>query len=163
MLSWYIKSFTSGNMEDHKQSQRYWIADMIPRVEMNMGWIEHYTDPTNQRAIWNGWVAIVNKKRTENFSKLVHKSDKIIPLLPWDKALEKERFLAPDFTSLDMLIYAGEGLPSGINIPNYQDIKEKEGFKNLVIEDDKKPLNRSKFYLLDHIATNLTSDNIQEV
>lgn len=52
---------------------------MIPTVEMNMGWIEHYTDPTNQRAIWNGWVAMVNKKRTENFTKLVNKSNKIIP------------------------------------------------------------------------------------
>ena len=52
---------------------------------MNMGWIEHYTDPTNQRAIWNGWVAIVNKKRTENFTKLVQKSAKILPLLPWQK------------------------------------------------------------------------------
>ena len=91
---------------------------MIPSVEMNMGWIEHYTDPTNQRAIWNGWVAMVNKKRTENFTKLVSKSNKIIPNLPWDKSIEKSKFLAPDFTSLDMLIYAGEGLPSGINIPN---------------------------------------------
>lgn len=147
-------------MEDHKDSQRRWIKDMMPTVEMNMGWIEHYTDPTNQRAIWNGWVAIVNKKRTENFTKLVHKSDKIIPLLPWGKEIEKTKFLAPDFTSLDMLVYAGEGLPSGINIPNYQDMKENEGFKNLVIEDDKKPIDKKKFYLLDHLMSNKTSDNI---
>ena len=71
MLQFYIKSFTSGSIEDHKMSQRQWIKDMGPKVEMNMGWIEHYTDPTNQRAIWNGWVAIVNDKRTENFTKLV--------------------------------------------------------------------------------------------
>lgn len=91
------------------------------------------------------------------------KSDKIIPLLPWDKSIEKDKFLAPDFTSLDMLLYAGEGLPSGINIPNYYDIKENEGFKNLIIEDEHKPMTRDRFYMLDHMTNNKTSDNIQEV
>lgn len=62
-----------------------------------------------------------------------------------------------------MLIYAGEGLPSGINIPNYQDMKENEGFKNLVIEDDHKPVRKEKFQLLDHMTNNLISNNIQEV
>lgn len=42
-------------------------------------------------------------------------------------------------------------------------MKELEGFKNLVIEDDKKPFKRDMFYLLDHMSSNATSDNIQEV
>lgn len=73
MIENYIKTFTTGNIEDHKNSQRNWIKDKIPEVESNMGWTEKYTDPENQRAIWEGFVAIVNKKRTINFTKLVNK------------------------------------------------------------------------------------------
>ena len=60
--------------------------------------------------------------------------------MPWEHNIEKKAFLAPDFTSLDMLEWHGAGQPSGINIPNYADIKDNEGFKNLVIEDNERKI-----------------------
>ena len=47
MLENQIKSYTTGSIEDHKNSQRDWIKDKIPEVESNMGWTEKYLDPTN--------------------------------------------------------------------------------------------------------------------
>jgi dipeptidyl-peptidase III len=109
MIENQIKSYTTGSIEDHKNSQRDWIKDKIPEVEANMGWTEKYLDPTNLRATWEGFVAIVNKKRTKNLTKLVHKGEKILKFMPWEHNIEKKAFLAPDFTSLDMLEWHGAG------------------------------------------------------
>ena len=62
-------------------------------------------------------------------------SREIIPLLPWPKEMEKENFLAPDFTTLDVIAFGTSSCPLGINIPNYDDIRETEGFKNVFLNN----------------------------
>jgi hypothetical protein len=62
-------------------------------------------------------------------------SETIIPLLPWPRHMEKDSFLAPDFTTLDIVAFACNGCPLGINIPNYDDIRETEGFKNVFLNN----------------------------
>jgi dipeptidyl-peptidase-3 len=135
MMKYYVEHFKTGNIETHKESQRKWIADKGPVVESCMGWIETYVDPTNQRAYFEGFVAIVDKEKSKKFQSLVVNSEKIIPLLPWPKEMEKENFLAPDFTTLDVICFASMGCPLGINIPNYDDIRETEGFKNVFLNN----------------------------
>jgi dipeptidyl-peptidase-3 len=135
MLEHYIEHYKTGSIESHKESQRKWIKDKGPVVESNMGWIETYIDPTNERAYYEGWVAIVDKPKSEKFQNLVTNSETIIPLLPWPRHMEKDSFLAPDFTTLDIVAFACNGCPLGINIPNYDDIRETEGFKNVFLNN----------------------------
>ncbi|KAI1367364.1 peptidase family M49 [Xylaria arbuscula] len=120
MYEAYTKSFKEGSLLAYKDSQRFWIRDQGP------------SDPAGIRGEWEGFAAVVNLERTQAFGALVDAAPSLIPLLPWKKDFEKDKFLSPDFTSLEVLSFAGgTGIPAGINIPNYDDIRQTEGFKNV--------------------------------
>jgi dipeptidyl-peptidase-3 len=105
-----------------------------------MGWIETYVDPQNSRGYWEGWVAIVDKEQSKLYAKLVEISESVIQKLPWPKEMEKDSFLSPDYTVLNMITYASYKRFVGINIPNYDDIRETIGFKNVSLANTSAPM-----------------------
>ena len=113
MMDAYAKSFGSGSLLAFKESQKLWVKDLGPAVESNIGFIETYRDPAGVRGEWEGFVATVNLERTASFKKLVDAAPEMLPKLPWGKEFEKDVFVPPDFTSLEVLSFASSGIPAG--------------------------------------------------
>jgi dipeptidyl-peptidase-3 len=67
MLEEYITHFQTGDIEAHRNSMRAWVKDLGPVVETNIGFTETYIDPEGIRAYFEGWVAIVDKPKSEKF------------------------------------------------------------------------------------------------
>ncbi len=82
--------------------------------------------------------------------------------IPWPKEFEKDKFLKPDFTSLDVMTFASFDTPRGINIPNYDDIRGEIGFKNVFLANNiVLPKKRPQY--LDEEAGQLLLDYFNQV
>ena len=82
------------------------------------------------------------------YERLVNDAPNLIKDLPWGPDFEVDTFRKPDFTALQIVSFANGGIPAGINvrhcqsthrqllhcvcqIPNYYEIRESVGFKNV--------------------------------
>lgn len=139
----YVAAFRSGSMESYKASQRLWVQDKNPDVECCIGFVENYRDPSGARCEFEGFTAVVDKEESTMYGNLVDSAQRILPRLPWGASFEREAFHRPDFTSLQVVGFVCSGVPAGINIPNFDDIRNEVGFKNVYLSNSVSAYNKN--------------------
>ncbi|KAM3443597.1 hypothetical protein MY4824_000483 [Beauveria thailandica] len=140
-LSHYIETFQTGHLDAFRESQKVWVTDLAARVEHAIGFVEPYRDPAGIRSEWETLVGIADKDEVARLKCLVERSDIFIRQLPWavegvndgKGPFEKSLFEAPDFTSIHALAFCGSVVFEACNLPNYNDIRENVGCKNIVL------------------------------
>lgn len=134
MLNAFAESFTRGDLNLHKEGSRYWVLDKEPVVEGYIGWMFTYRDPAGERGEYFGWTAVMNRKLSEQLKAMVQEAENFLVDLPWGKDFEKDKFSKPDFISIDVMAFAGSGVPRGMSIPiTYEELRNRDGFKNLTL------------------------------
>jgi dipeptidyl-peptidase-3 len=106
LMHQYITYFQTGNVQAFLEAQKTWVADISPRVEHIIGFMESYRDPSGVRCEWESMTAISDPKQTAKLDGLVQNATKFIRLLPWavpgvnngKGPFEPTHFDAPDFT-----------------------------------------------------------------
>ena len=131
MLESLIEHYTTGSVEAHVKYSEHWVHDIDPVIETHQGFIECYRDPKGCRCEFEGLVSCVDKKESEILHDFVAASSKVLPLLPYPSEYERSTFAPPSYNALNIIAMTSSGYPIGINIPNYDEIRLKIGFKNV--------------------------------
>ncbi|EKJ79605.1 hypothetical protein FPSE_00290 [Fusarium pseudograminearum CS3096] len=141
VIEHYLESFKTGTMESFRDAQKSWVQDKGPVVESIMGFVEPYRDPHGVRGEWEGFVGISDPVESHKMRQFVDQSTTFIRLLPWAVSdvndgkgpFEKHVFVAPDYTNSHSLVFCASYSFEATNVPNYNDIRETCGFKNIVV------------------------------
>lgn len=107
-----LEYFQTGSVQSQKEGSVAWLKDASPPVEVVIGFMEPYRDPSAIRREWMGLVAIQNEEQTRVFNLLAHKAEDFIRDMPWAQQktqdgktnvspFENEHFIRPDLASLD--------------------------------------------------------------
>ena len=135
MIESLIEHYTTGAVESHVKYSELWVKDIDPVIETHTGFIECYRDPKGCRCEYEGFVSCVDKKESEILHDFVDASPKILPLLPYPSEYERTTFTPPSYNALNIISFTTSGYPIGINIPNYDEIRLKIGFKNVSLQN----------------------------
>lgn len=137
MLGELILFYQTGEMKHHLEYSKHWVKDQNPQVETYQGFIETYRDPQGVRAEMEAFVAAVDPETSAKLEKLLEPetAKEFLSLLPVPKFLHRETFTPPTYKAIDIVAFVASGMPIGINIPNYDAIRQSFGFKNVSLQN----------------------------
>jgi len=99
MVENMIASFETGSMKELEDSQTASLEDKEKNIQSTMG---HIQNNMLKRGAWQNFIGIANNKKTEMYKKLISASETLLPLFPWPKEHNADKFEA---SHLDLVNY----------------------------------------------------------
>ena len=130
IINEYLQFFKTGEIYNHKEAQKRWVKENST-IEFNIGWNEKILDPIGVRGLFEGFVGIVDNFHSQKYEQLLNLLPKLVSELPWDENFEKD-MNSIQFSSIEIVSFARNGCPFGKSLPNYNEIREDVGVKDIL-------------------------------
>jgi dipeptidyl-peptidase-3 len=134
-LQHMIDYFETGDPDSFRQANISWLKD-DPTVEFIFCFIENYKDARGIKGEWEGLISYVNQKTTQMMKDIAANAQYFENKAPWKDEYKKKQIQVPVANSIDVVISGGDAgplIPSGINLPNEQQIREQYGSKSVLL------------------------------
>jgi dipeptidyl-peptidase-3 len=127
----------TGDNGDFRDYNIHWVMD-DSRVDFNLGFIEVYLDPRNQKGEWQTSVYMTNDAQTKLMRALAAEAQYFEDCGPWSREFRKHTGRVPVANAVDAIIQTGGTgpvSPVGINLPNEQSVRQRYGSKSILLEN----------------------------
>jgi len=130
-----IRYYQTGEKTDWYDYNIAWVG-LASNVDFIHGFVEVYLDALGSKGAWESVISFVNTEQTHLMRSFAGHAQYFEGRAPWLDAYKKQGVKPPVANVITVLSETGESgptSPSGINLPNEQDIRQQHGTKSVLL------------------------------
>jgi dipeptidyl-peptidase-3 len=142
-----IKFYETGEDADRVAYDVAWVNDKDSPIDAIMGFTETYMDARGVKGAWEALVFHVNHEKTEGLHKMAEAAAWFEARMPWDPQWRRQDVVGVTARAIDVVVEAGDAgpmTPIGINLPNDQRIRERDGSKSVSLANINEAYDKSQ-------------------
>ncbi|MFT3926072.1 MAG: hypothetical protein QM778_26245 [Myxococcales bacterium] len=131
-----IAYYKSGDLKDWDRFSIAWVADTDSKVDLIHGFIETYGDAMDLRATYESIVQLEDAEATKRIKTLSGNAQWFEDHSPIQDAYKKKNVVGVSARVIQAVVAAGDTappMPSGVNLPNSNWIRQKHGSKSVTL------------------------------
>ncbi len=132
------KWYRTGEATDRRAYDIAWVEDKASPVDTINGFTEVYLDARGAKGSWEALVFYVNREKTAAIQRLAAEAQWFEDRMPWDPKYRKPNVTGITANAIDVVIETGDAgpvTPIGINLPNDEAVREKNGSKSVSLSN----------------------------
>jgi dipeptidyl-peptidase-3 len=130
-----IRYYQTGEKADWYAYNIAWVK-LPSTIDFIQGFVEVYLDPRGVKGAWESVISFVDMEQTQLMRAFAANAQYFEDRAPWLDAYKKQGIQPPVANVITVVSEAGEAgpmSPSGINLPNEQDIRQQHGTKSVLL------------------------------
>ena len=130
-----IRYYQTGEKSDWYAYNIDWVK-LPSTIDFIQGFVEVYLDPLGSKGAWESVISFVDTEQTRLMRSFAANAQYFEDRAPWLDAYKKQNIQPPVANVITVVSESGEAgpmSPSGINLPNEQDIRQQHGTKSVLL------------------------------